>query len=340
VGASLGLERVTLSEAVTGILLQPAGQWLEVVDTASAGLTGYVVDVSGPLRRAHVERNTWDASAGQGGLRILLGSGILTGRVARNTVLGGSAAGMHFEARPSTSDAEMSLDVVANTVVGGSAGIVLRADSTAVPHEAIQSSFMGSNLVYGSSESAVRVEAHGSFSSAGVGTVSARPLIVGNTLSDGGDAGLFCTATRTGSVPGNSVQAVPQLWDNMISFHLGSGIEESADDPPGGIVADPVVVGNDLFGNGALYRDEGVTELLTPAQVNALPGAFDNYNAEPGYADRASGDYHLLPGDLAAVDAGHLEAPRLAGEDLDGDTRAQDGDGSGEALPDTGADER
>jgi hypothetical protein len=226
----------------------------------------------------------------------------------------------------------VSLDVVANTIVGGSAGIVLRADSTAVVYEATQSSFLGSNLIYGSTGSAVRVEANGSFNTPNVGTVSSRPLIVGNTISDSDAAGLSCTATRTGQASGNFVSAVPEIWDNLITFHLGPAIEESADSPPG-LVADPVVVGNDLFGSGALYRDEGVTDLFTPAQVNALPGASDNYDADPGYVDRSSGDYHLLPGS-AAIDAGHLEAPRLAREDLDGEDRVKDG------APDTGADER
>jgi hypothetical protein len=126
--------------------------------------------------------------------------------------------------------------------------------------------------------------------------VSARPVLVGNTLSDGGAAGLACTATRTGQASGNAVRCEPQAWDNLITFHAGPGIAESADDPPGGIVSDPVVVGNDLHGNAALYRDEGVTDLLSAAQVNALPGAYDNYDAEPGYVDRPAGDYHLLVG--------------------------------------------
>ena len=58
-----------------------------------------------------------------------------------------------------------------------------------------------------------------------------------------------------------------------------------------------------------------------------------------------SDDLVLLPrrrinDDPATIDRGHLEAPQLAAEDLDGDLRVRDGDKLGGALPDTGADER
>ena len=49
----------------------------------------------------------------------------------------------------------------------------------------------------------------------------------------------------------------------------------------------------------------------------------------------------LIIGDeFPPIDAGHLEARRIAGEDLDGEARVRDGDLDGTAQPDTGADER
>jgi len=44
--------------------------------------------------------------------------------------------------------------------------------------------------------------------------------------------------------------------------------------------------------------------------------------------------------DFPPIDAGHLEAPRLATEDIDGGPRILDGLRDFVARPDTGADER
>ena len=108
------------------------------------------------------------------------------------------------------------------------------------------------------------------------------------------------------------------------------------DDETIGLVSDPLVVGNDLFGCPVLYRDEGATDLNSIGEVNALPGAYDNYDADPASVDPLSGDYHLQPAS-PAVDAGHENAI-LAQARIE--ARVRDGDGDGEARPDTGADER
>ena len=48
----------------------------------------------------------------------------------------------------------------------------------------------------------------------------------------------------------------------------------------------------------------------------------------------------MLDQEFATVDAGHLEAPRITVEDMDGDPRVRDGNLAGVATPDTRADER
>ena len=341
-GMSVAVERMTFRNAGSGVLARPSGTLLELIDVSTEQISGYGVDIeaNGPsLPRLNIEDGTFDATSGLGGVRAVCEAGTLSGLVLGNTVAGGSDAALRFEALPDGTDATVALDVVGNTISGGNTGIVLGAQLGPAPQDlvAMQESFVASNLIHGTSGPAVIVEAGGTSLETGDSVIS-RPLIVGNTFSDGGDAGVLCSALRTG--PDGQVRSEPEVWDNLITFHAGAGIEETADDPAAGLAADPLVVGNDLFGNLVLYRDEGTTDLTLIGDVNALPGAFDNYDADPLYVDRPGGDFHLQAGSSPALDAGHLEAPRIAAEDIDGEPRVEDGDGDGSSLPDSGADER
>ena len=76
-------------------------------------------------------------------------------------------------------------------IAGGSHGIKLRAQVNDRPLEARQVSFVASNRIYGTSGVPILVEATGEFVTAsGAATVVAEPLVIGNTLTDGGAAGL------------------------------------------------------------------------------------------------------------------------------------------------------
>lgn len=105
------------------------------------------------------------------------------------------------------------------------------------------------------------------------------------------------------------------------------GVEESADLPASNLVADPVVIGNDLFGNGSFYLDEGTITLSAIEDVNALSGNADNYSADPLYVNQTGRDFQLQSGS-PAIDRGHLSAPGLAAEDRNGQSRSRDRDGN------------
>jgi hypothetical protein len=92
------------------------------------------------------------------------------------------------------------------------------------------------------------------------------------------------------------VRAQPELWDNLITFHTGASVVESADSPATNLVADPVLVGNGLAGSGVLYIDEGSTQLNSAAAVDALPEAQDTFDGDPFYINRPADDYRLEAG--------------------------------------------
>ena len=200
----------------------------------------------------------------------------------------------------------MSLDIELNRISGGATAIVLGAHVDNSAFDASQASFVGTNLILDTLGDAIVVEASGSFSTeVNPATAEAVPLIVGNTISDGGGAGLISSATRTDSTGDPSVhvvRSIPEVWDNLITHNAGAGIEESVDDVATNLVADPIVVGNDLFGNTRLYRDEGTTDLNTIGDVNALAEAQDNLDTDPFYVDRPADDYRLQMGTSLVVE--------------------------------------
>ncbi len=69
------------------------------------------------------------------------------------------------------------------------------------------------------------------------------------------------------------------------------------------VIASPLVVGNGLFGNTALYVDEGLAELTLIEEVNALDGARHNFDEDPLYKDRAAQDYHLSFGTVLGFES-------------------------------------
>ncbi|MCP3979148.1 MAG: hypothetical protein GY716_07425 [bacterium] len=303
IGASASLERITLENATSAIYADPSGALLELSGVSVRETTGYglVVHAETPLSRLLVRDSVFDATSGLGGLRAVAGAGALEGTIRQNLFDGGTDAGVRLEADPGGGvDADLRLDVVANTVTGGSAGIVLGAHVDGVSGDALQRAFLGSNVVHSTTADAVVVEASSTSPLGQADSVSA-PLIVGNTLSDGGAAGIACSAWRSGGTATNVVRCGAEIWDNLISFHAGPGISESADDVADGVEADPRVVGNDLFGNTTLYLDEGAIGLSQIEDVNQLAGAYDNYAEDPRYVDRPSGNYRLVEGTVFGV---------------------------------------
>jgi len=81
--------------------------------------------------------------------------------------------------------------------------------------------------------------------------------------------------------------------------------------------------------------DPGTCSVEYSDLEHAWPGT-GNLSTNPGFVDRAGGDYHLAGGSPCIEAADPAYAP---GNDIDGEARPYDGDGDGTALPDMGADE-
>ncbi len=328
----------TLATGSIGVRSLAAGQRVEVLGTTLSGFTQSGIDVTtdgnaGTVLR--LENNTLDA-AGQRGLRLFNGGGTVSGTVRNNTFAGGSEAALRLDAHAGATPAIVDLSVVRNRVNGGAIGVLLGAYANDGAGAAVQRSVVASNVITGTSGPGVRVEANGNFLTL-LTAASARavPRLVGNTISGAAGDGIACVAMRTdssGASPLHEVRSAPELWDNLITFATAAAISETADNTANGLVADPLVVGNDLFGNGSLYLDEGGNTLGSITAVNQLAGARDNYTADPLYVNRVGGNYHVGAGS-PAIDKGHADAPGLAGEDMDGACRIKG------AAPDTGADE-
>ena len=168
------------------------------------------------------------------------------------------------------------------------------------------------------------------------------PTIVANTIVHPGGAGIACAAERTGPPALDQAwykaRCEPQVWDNLVTFAGGFAIAEGPDDPATFLVADPRLVGNNLWGCARLYRDEGTTELTSIAEVNALPGAADNWVADPLYRDLLAGDFRLQVGS-PAIDRAHPECPSNPILDVRRKVRGSDGDGDGVGRAEVGANE-
>jgi hypothetical protein len=342
-GVSVVVDGLRMENAGTGVRANIAGQRIELVGGRFASFTDRAADVDATSGGTlWVTGSRFDAS-GQHAVRAVVRGGTLDGWIHDNVFDGGSDAAVRLEARASTQDAIHDVSVVGNEIRGGAIGLALGAHGDEASALSRQSSLIASNLIHGTSGEAVRVEASGSYATeTAASTTESVPLLIGNTLSDGSAAGLVCSATRTDSTADPSlhqVRAVPEVWNNLVTFFGGIGIEESEDDEATNLVSDPTVVRNDLFGNAGPYRDEGVDDLADVGAVNALSEARDNIAEDPLYVDRANADFHL---DAASpvIDQADGASPPGAARDIDGETRSKDGDGDGTARPDLGADER
>jgi hypothetical protein len=188
---------------------------------------------------------------------------------------------------------------------------------------------LASNLLSGSSDDAVSIGVRPGFG----GACRATGQLLHNTVTDVGGSGVACAFHEAGATAECSLT----LTSNAITFAEGYGIAEPDHSAPNA-EGDFVVIGNDLYGNGWAYLDDGVTPLHTIDQVNALPRCWANLSLDPLYVDRPGGDFHLLPGS-PLIDAAAVSPPPWVLIDVDGESRSTPGSPEAPARADIGADE-
>lgn len=342
--AAAEIDGMRLTTGRVGVRSTSTGQRLVVRRSRLSGFSSRAIDFNQEAAGTgllSVIGNTFDSASSQT-VKVVVKSGTLTGDITENTLAGGSDTGLFLQAKPAENAAQLGLVVSRNRIEGGLNGIMIKSDAVDAGGTAGNTPVVSANLIYGISGDGIVVESTGQFNNLLTATSAvAQPVLVGNTISHAGGAGISARASRgdTTGVPAlHVVRSKPEIWDNLVTFCTGSGIQESSDDPALGLEADPLVIGNDLFGNGSLYKDEGGTILPDIDAVNRLTGARDNYSADPVYANASGRDYHIRS-TSPARDRGHLEAPGLPALDFERGARVVDNDGDGIPRPDTGADE-
>jgi hypothetical protein len=187
---------------------------------------------------------------------------------------------------------------------------------------------LASNLVARPAGDAISIDVR-----AGKGDCRVEGEISHNTITDATGSGVVCTL----STDGGTGICTPELRSNLITFAGKYGVAEP-DDSAAGLSGDFPMIGNDLYGNGTMYLDEGTTPLSSISEVNALLGNTGNLSEDPLYADRPGGDFHLSPAS-PVIDACMKPASDWIVIDMDAEARTGAGGGTGAVRPDIGADE-
>ena len=306
IDASLVLDGLTLRDAAHGVVASGAGRRIELTDVTTDALSGWDVHLTATGGDSELRVLRLSApDGGSGAIQAVVQGGALGGFIEDSLLAGGSDAALRLEARATGANATMALRIERVEVSGGSRGIVFGAHLGNQALQSIQASTVESSLIHDVVLDGVVVEASGQFAGAtGAALAQAQPVLVGNTISDAGADGVRVSVSRTDSTASpqlHQVRAQPALWDNLITFHGGASVAESADAPATNLVADPLLVGNGLGGSSPLYLDEGSNGLTTAAAVDALPEAQETFDGDPLYRDRQTDDYHLQVGSSVAL---------------------------------------
>lgn len=243
------------------------------------------------------------------------------GRITRNLFEGAQGAIIDLTLRQYWAHSNLALDILANEFYGGQNALRVDLVSTFAGDVAYEAT-IGSNLIVRPREDAIALTVIGREQTEVPLVAFHRPVITGNTIVGAGKSGISCTVAMADTGPDSRVYCQPRLWDNLITGCGEYGFLEGPDDPAHNAFTEPILIGNDLFGNKAMYLYEGRYVLDTPQVVNALPGFRDNACFDPLYVNLAGNDFHLELSSPAR-DRGHLEAPGWTNTDLGGQFRIQ-----------------
>ncbi len=254
-----------------------------------------------------------------------------------------------------------------NVITGNSVGAELSASSALlVGNQITANSGHGLRLLGSASP---RIEANLLSANAGMGMdlfSAGTPIIERNAVVDNGGDGVRMVNFSNALIRGNlfarnsgdgidwlvpSGSRGPRVLNNTVIENLGIGLNAGGFDGQVEVINNIVVARS---GGIAVFCDTTFLPVQTPVfsynDVTSAQGARyagncqdqtglnHNLSVDPLFAGAPAGDYHLLPGS-PAVDSGNNPIPDLPQVDLDGEPRILDGDASGAAAIDMGADE-
>lgn len=156
--------------------------------------------------------------------------------------------------------------------------------------------------------------------------------IVSKNKSKNHGGGIYCTGSSLPTIINSTI-----ALNEANSDHTGTG-------NGGGVycASKPTITNCILWGNiggnsSALNQIKG-SPTVTFSCVQEGSTSDGNINDDPQFTDSGGSDYHLLP-NSPCIDTGNNSADRLPITDFEGDPRIHDGDNTGNAVVDMGADE-
>ncbi len=163
-GTSVVFDSFTVRAAISGFVGDPAGRLTEFTNVRMEQISDYGIRVTLQNRGTNrlIVRDSEFVSTGLGAIEVVAQSGLLTGEIRDSVFADWTGSALKLETRAQTA-AEFRLDILSNVISGGGTGIVIRAQVNDTPGPSIQSSFIGSNLIHGTTGPSLSVEAYGYF---------------------------------------------------------------------------------------------------------------------------------------------------------------------------------
>jgi hypothetical protein len=314
-----------------------SGVTLRVVDSVLG--RGSVITLGGPTDRLCGLNLVMDRSVVGGGLVSVFieGGDNYDVEIHRSTLVGNNGPALELHGNAGLFGARGRFEVLACDITAEGHGVELRSTGVAPEGDSYFAGIIASSVIHGCDLNGVYMEVdHAVNAHAGPLSSELYVTLQQNTIVDNGGSGVRIEASRSGSTAHpEDYPAHARAWlhDNLITHNAAYGVSESVDDEGAFITSDAYCVGNDFWGPGKFYWDEGLFDLTTIAEINALAGSQGNWSGDPDYVDPLGGDFHLGAMSLA-VDEALRMGPMRVPIDIDWLPRVCD------AREDVGADER
>lgn len=245
-----------------------------------------------------------------------------------NVVISGASLGLDIYASAYAAPASLAPTITSCVFVQNQTGVLATAETITGQAADVSPTFTNCVSVRNLGEGMVfETVADQLLPTGQLGRATSSPVIAHCTLAENVASGITLDNTN-GDVRYRSGPIQPIVTNSILTGNGDYALNEYTS------TTDPLQFDRNLIGGNltALYRDEGVTEVMTLA---AMPMGTGNIDQAARFVRSLGIDWHLR-GDSPGIDT---IASGFAPVDLEGDARPQDGDRNGTAAGDMGADE-